>query len=221
MLTHPDILRHQLHAVIRDKQRQGRVTDGLAAALDATPASWDALHAFAQRLAALPVRAAWPHHEPSAWADIRAAWDAEDLAPAPVDDAPGRIAAGFAASCAGCILGKPLEVDPTLDEIRAAAMAVGEWPLRDYVSEALLERLGRRHGDWPRCVRGRIDHVALDDDRAGIDVALQFRFLRDVQPAGRGHVALEPALEAHALLERDVALENGVGAQDGGEIGTS
>ena len=164
MLTHPDILRHQLFAVIRDKQRQGRSTDGLVTALEAVPASWDALHAFAQRLAALPLRDGWPHHEPSDWAGIRAAWDAESLEPVAVADAPARIEAAFIASCAGCILGKPLEINPTLDEMRTAAEAVGEWPLRDYVSEALLERLGRRHGDWPACVRGRVNHVALDDD---------------------------------------------------------
>ncbi len=164
MLTHPDILRHQMHAVICEKKSQGRATDGLDAALDAVPPSWDALHAFAQRLATLPVRAGWPHHEPSDWAGIRSAWDADGLEPVPISDAAAHIEAAFVASCAGCILGKPLEVNPTLDEIRAAAEAVGEWPLRDYVSEALLERLGRRHRDWPRCVRGRVQDVALDDD---------------------------------------------------------
>lgn len=164
MLTDPALLRHQLRAVISDKQRQGHVTDGLNAALDALPSSWDALHAFATRLAALPLRADWPHREPNDWDGIRAEWDADGLDPVPVAGAAARIEAGFMASCAGCILGKPLEVNPTLAEIRAAAEAVGEWPLTDYVSEALLERLGRRHPDWPRCVRGAIDHVALDDD---------------------------------------------------------
>jgi ADP-ribosylglycohydrolase len=164
MFLDPAIIRHQLRAVIADKQGMGYATDGLNAELDALPASYDALHAFAERLSRLPLRAGWPHHEPSDWEGIRAAWDADGLEPVAVRDAGPRVAAAFVASCVGCILGKPLEVNPTLDEIRAAAEAVGEWPLNDYISEALVARLGRRHPDTPRCLRGSIDHVALDDD---------------------------------------------------------
>jgi ADP-ribosylglycohydrolase len=41
---------------------------------------------------------------------------------------------------------------------------VGEWPLRDYISEGVLEALGRRHRSWPATVRERIRYVAPDDD---------------------------------------------------------
>ena len=62
------------------------------------------------------------------------------------------------------MLGKPLEVNPTLYEIRAAAEKVGAWPLRDYIPERLLAALGRRHPSWDETVRERIEFVAPDDD---------------------------------------------------------
>jgi ADP-ribosylglycohydrolase len=166
MLPDPAILTHLLRWRIRDLAKQGHDIAGLDAALDGVGRSYDALDAFATRLAALPLRADWPWHEPSDLAGIRAAWDADGLEPVAVDPATiaPRIEAAFLASCCGCVLGKPLEVDPTLAEIRAAAEAVGEWPLRGYVSEGLLERLGRRHGDWVDTTAGRIAYVARDDD---------------------------------------------------------
>ena len=44
------------------------------------------------------------------------------------------------------ILGKPLEEAPYggLEDIRAAAQASGEWPLRDYVSDAMLPDVYKR-----------------------------------------------------------------------------
>ena len=38
------------------------------------------------------------------------------------------------------------------------------WPIRDYLSEALLDALGDRHRSWQEAVRGRIRFVARDDD---------------------------------------------------------
>jgi len=55
-------------------------------------------------------------------------------------------------------------VNPSLREIREALEAVDQWPLRDYISEEALERLGRRHGSWHETVRGKIRYVAPDDD---------------------------------------------------------
>jgi len=62
------------------------------------------------------------------------------------------------------MLGKPLEVRPTHDELRRALEQSGAWPLDDYVTERTLDVLGRRHPSWPATVRGRITCVAPDDD---------------------------------------------------------
>jgi ADP-ribosylglycohydrolase len=62
------------------------------------------------------------------------------------------------------VLGKPVEVRTTMAALQRAAEAAGEWPIRDYLSEALLNALGDRHRSWQEAVRGRIRFVARDDD---------------------------------------------------------
>jgi hypothetical protein len=168
MLPSMRLLRQQLAAIIDGKANQGHQTKGLRTALPRVPESYDALAAFAESLRHLPLREDWPYVEPNALDEIWAECDPErplgligSIIP---DDAARGAAAAFEGAVAGCILGKPLEVDPTLAEIRAAAEAVGEWPLCDYISEGLLDALGRRHRSWTETTRGRIGYVAADDD---------------------------------------------------------
>lgn len=162
-------LRAHLRSVITDKDRQGHRVEGLAEELDALPDSYDQLAALAARLATLPLRADWPHVEPSDWAGIEA-----ELAPdrprgvlRTIDpaDAAARVQAAFLGRVCGCILGKPIEFDPTLADIQAALEPQGEWPLRDYISTKAAHGFARRpHGDWVETVRERIGWVAPDDD---------------------------------------------------------
>lgn len=168
MLGTIDQYRALLREVIRNKQEQGFETFGLADRLEWLPESYDALFEFADSLAALPLRPDWPYVEPN---NLDAIWDECDpdrptllLATIEPEEAADRVEAAFLGSVCGCILGKPLEVRPTLDEIRRAAQAIDEWPLSDYVSERLREPLGRLHGSWPETVRERIRYVAPDDD---------------------------------------------------------
>ncbi|MBC8010246.1 MAG: hypothetical protein H7067_09125, partial [Burkholderiales bacterium] len=72
MLPSLDHLRRATLATLRSKHRQGHATAGLEAQLAALPASYDTLWAFAQTIADLPLRADWPHIEPSDWAGIEA-----------------------------------------------------------------------------------------------------------------------------------------------------
>ena len=53
-------LREHLQAVIKDKGRQGHVTDGLANDLTRLPDSYDALYDFALKLSHLPLQSDWP-----------------------------------------------------------------------------------------------------------------------------------------------------------------
>jgi len=140
----------------------------LLSELKRLPDSYDALAALAERLRDLPLRKDWPYEEPNDLDGIWAACDpsrpAKPLAIAYPRTIPSRIETAFLSAVCGCMLGKPLEVNPTLAEIRRAAEAVGDWPLRDYIREPLLEQLGRRHGDWHHTVRERMTYVAPDDD---------------------------------------------------------
>jgi len=167
MLSLPKV-REKLRLIIDNKEQQGHIVAGLREKLDAAPGSLDALSDFARALPALPLRADWPYVEPDDLEAILAECDPARptgaIAKMDLDDCSRRVAEGFLGSVCGCMLGKPLEIDPTFDELRAAFAPLGEWPLRDYVPVAALENLRRRNGTWPESTRGNIRWVAPDDD---------------------------------------------------------
>jgi ADP-ribosylglycohydrolase len=162
-----DILRAALAQILVDKDEQGHDTAGLADALASVPDSYDALVAFADRLAELPLRTDWPYMEPDDLDSIRAAADPARpqarIAPVAAD-AGERASTAFLSAVCGCILGKPVEFNPTLDQLRDAFEPLGAWPLRGYVPEAALDALGYVHPQWKETVAGRIQWVAPDDD---------------------------------------------------------
>jgi ADP-ribosylglycohydrolase len=168
MLPPYHVLRQALRQIILDKTQQGHIVTGLLEQVEKLPDSYDAMDQFAQGLARLPLRADWRFVEPNSLEDILAECDpARSTGPIQSVDVQAiapRVETAFLAAVCGCILGKPLEVRPTLDQVRAAAESVGEWPLNDYVSEAMLRALGRRHVSWRDCVRGSITYAASDDD---------------------------------------------------------
>ena len=168
MLPPYDVLRNALRQVITDKAQQGHVVTGLRERIDRLPESYDAMAEMAIELSRLPMRPDWRFVEPNSLEEIQAEADPK-RATGPVAKvnlaaiAP-RVEAAFLSAVCGCILGKPLEVRPTLEQIRAAGTAAGEWPIDDYISERLLAALGRRHVSWADTVRGKIEYVASDDD---------------------------------------------------------
>jgi ADP-ribosylglycohydrolase len=168
MLPSFHLLKKQLQGMLQGQTACGGDTAGFQDEFERLPDSYDALAAFAEKLARVPQRADWPYVEPNELDDIWAECDPQRplgcIGALPAAEARKRAAAGFEASVAGCILGKPLEVNPTLAEIRSAAETTGEWPLQDYISTALVQQLGRRHGCWKETVRERIQYVAPDDD---------------------------------------------------------
>jgi ADP-ribosylglycohydrolase len=173
MLLSYALMRRLLYQVIADKEEQGHQTAGLddelAGLPDGLPDDYERLADFARRLAMLPLRADWPYVEPSDLAGIWGECDPDRPAGAigtvDLDDAAARVRAGFLGSVCGCVLGKPVEVMATLDELHDALSAIGEWPIRDYLPERLAtDGLLRLHWSWPECVRGRIRWVPPDDD---------------------------------------------------------
>src|SRR5687768_14113862 len=168
MLPPYDVLRNALRQIITDKAQQGHVVTGLRERVDRLPESYDVMADMAQQLSRLPLRPDWRFVEPNSleeiWAEADPSRATGPLVAVDVRDVAPRIESAFVSAVCGCILGKPLEVRPTLEQLRAAASAVGEWPLNDYVSEAMLKALGRRHTSWSDCVRGRIEYAASDDD---------------------------------------------------------
>ena len=159
------LLRERLVQLVDDARDAGRDVDGIARALSAAPDRYDALDELAAAIADAPLRPDWPYVEPD---DLDSIWDEADperrTAPVAVPDAADRVAAAFTGSVCGCMLGKPVEIDPTLAELRAVLEPRGEWPLRDYVTEDAIHALRWQQFQWPELARERIDHVAADDD---------------------------------------------------------
>ena len=167
MLPRIEDLKVVLLDVIADRAERGYEVAGLRERVHAAPSSYDELAAIHQALDEAPRRPDWPYVEPD---DLETIWaECPDLPVDPLQqvdlDAAGRrAAAGFLGSVCGCVLGKPVEVRTTMAALQRAAEAAGEWPIRDYLSEALLNALGDRHRSWQEAVRGRIRFVARDDD---------------------------------------------------------
>lgn len=168
MLPSRGWLRRRIEGVITSKARQGHVVDRLGEELSALPDSYDALMEFAGRLVDLPMREDWPYHEPNDLAGIWAECDPDRpggaMCEVDLDDAARRVEAAFLGSVCGCMLGKPVEFDPTMAQLREALEATGEWPLDDYVSEKTLDALSQRHKSWATTVRESLHFVAPDDD---------------------------------------------------------
>ncbi len=169
MLPTPDQYRTLVRIAIEGLASQGYDTGGALAALEAAPASLDALAQVAASLDDLTLRPDWPYVEPNDLDGIRAEWAAQEDWHDPSGDVDlaavaSRIEDAFVARVCGCMLGKPFEIRPTLEDIRTALEPHGEWPLRFYPSEAAVKSLKALQGQWPELVRERISHVAPDDD---------------------------------------------------------
>ena len=170
MLPTTKELKETLKGVIASRHKQGYETKGLQTELERLKEcdGYDVLAKFADRLDNLEFRKDWRYVEPESLEDIRSecpsGFRQGPLASISPDDAEKRVAAAFEASVAGCILGKPLEFDPTLDDIKNAAEQIGEWPIRDYIPRKMLDVMGKEHGSAATCCRENIRFVEQDDD---------------------------------------------------------
>lgn len=166
MLESKESLFSDLEHTLLDMEKQGYDVGEPRSLLYRLPMTYDALIEFASRLAQTPLRADWPYHEPDCWEDIVAATPDASRVPQPLDakSAKDKAEAAFLASVCGCMLGKPLEIGPDLELLKNAFLPLGEWPLRYYISKAMLDGLPRRHPSWSVCCRENINFVSADDD---------------------------------------------------------
>ncbi len=163
------LLHSTLKQVLADRKSQGHETTAAEAELAGLPDSYDALIGFAEKVPKLPKRPDYKWVHPETWADIVAEMapnrPADPVAKIDLADAAKRVEAGFLGSICGCILGKPLEIHGTLEQIKPALQKIGEWPLNQYVSKRLESEVGiKLHPDAPITVRENIHYVAPDDD---------------------------------------------------------
>jgi hypothetical protein len=165
--TH-DQLRDRLKHVLREKNAQGHDTSGWTEKLDQVPDSYDALWHFAHDVSDLPLRPDWPYVEPNEleeiWAECDPSRPQSTLGELNLERLKSHVETAFLASVCGCVLGKPLEINPTLGQLREALEKTGDWPLCDYISESTLSHLPSRHSSWENTTRERIRFVEPDDD---------------------------------------------------------
>lgn len=172
MLPEFKILRDSIAAVIKGREQQGHITDGLLEELEAIPDSYDRLWELAKRLPDLPMRRDWPYREPN---DLEEIWrECDPGRPLgfvgktdiydDVENITRRLETAFLSAVCGCILGKPVEVNPSLADIQHALESIGEWPMNDYISDRAKEALPRVSSSWNTTTRENIKYVAPDDD---------------------------------------------------------
>ena len=165
-------LRAHFQQAIQEKSLQGYDISGIDAEMLFVPDSYDDLIAFARELTVLPHRPDWRYTEPDDLEAIHAeSYPSRALgkigAITPEEAVP-RVRTAFLASICGCILGKPVEFNPTLGELETMLSAIGEWPITDYLSEKIIPATISRRGSpmpyWNRVYRDQIEFVMPDDD---------------------------------------------------------
>ena len=160
-------LKQNLGRMLDTLNEQGHDTADARIKWSALPDSYDEIIAFAQDLINLPMRSDWEYNEPLTYEEIEAEMSPDrgkHIKSADTEVCAKKAEAAFLGSVLGCILGKPLEINPSYAELKTAGEKIGEWPVSDFISEKFLQTLGRRHGSWTETIKEKIRYVAPDDD---------------------------------------------------------
>ena len=163
-------LREMVAEEIVERRESGYAIDDVAPSADAiVRAREHELREFLSRLAAAPRSPDWRYEEPSELAAIEAA---QPPAPAraglTLDEASlgDRILAAWRGRCAGCALGKPVEIWPR-EAIRRYLEPLGAYPVAAYLPpppDPLPAGLPELNPSWREATRGRVAGVPRDDD---------------------------------------------------------
>jgi ADP-ribosylglycohydrolase len=160
-------LRDLVAGELAQRRESGYEVSGLEAVVAAALADGSVpLEELLDRLERAPRLDDWPYQEPSRLEEL----PAQLPEPSPMSlqlDEPelrDRLLGAWLGRCAGCTLGKPVE-GWTYDRIRRYLELAGAYPLLDYLPalEPAPEGLELR-ASWPETTRGRIRHMARDDD---------------------------------------------------------
>lgn len=125
-----------------------------------------ALMALHTQLQTLPLRADWHYDEPSDLAGILAARPEQPMPPRlflAEEEIRNKILGGWLGRIAGCILGKPLEVHVSQEQIRSYLEGANAYPLDDFIpAQSRDGRVLRR--DCVPSMRGYVQYAQEDDD---------------------------------------------------------
>jgi ADP-ribosylglycohydrolase len=138
----------------------------IEAALSDPASSDERLTVLNQQLLSTFRSADWNYVEPDRLDQILATLPVAEV-PEPVTDLSDKVHGAWLGRCAGCNLGKPIELGEywTQGRIRDYLMLAGAWPLDDYIPamDPMPDGYVLREC-WPETTRGNIDASARDDD---------------------------------------------------------
>jgi len=161
-----NVMAERIRQEIQIREQQGYAVDGLLDQWEQVKDQRAALMEMHQRMKTLSLRPGWPYHEPSDLAGIR------QVRPDPValpdfylaeGEVRNKIHGAWLGRAAGCVLGKPLEIGASQDDIREYLQGANAYPLQDYVP-AQSRRGKPLRRDCVPSMQGYVRYAQEDDD---------------------------------------------------------
>lgn len=162
-----DVVAERIRQEIKVRDLQGYVVDGLLERWEQIHRDRQALLTLHQQLKSLPLRPGWPYHEPSDLEGIRQA------RPDPVtlpdfylaeEEIRNKIHGAWLGRVSACILGKPLEMGFSQDEIRDYLEGANAYPLQDFVPAQSRSHVRSLRRDCVPSMQGYVRYAQEDDD---------------------------------------------------------
>jgi hypothetical protein len=162
-----DVVAERVRQEMTTRVLQGYELNGLTTQRDQlAQLDRDALMGIHKQLKALPQRSDWPYDEPSTLLAIQQSRPAPTPMPAfylAEDELRNKIHGAWLGRVVGCILGKPLEMGWTQEQIRTYLQGADAYPLRDYVpAQSRSDLILRR--DCVPSMRDYVTYAQEDDD---------------------------------------------------------
>ncbi len=160
-----EIVAERIRQEIGQRELQGFQLDGMYEAWEQAGSDYSALIGLHERLKSLPMRVDWHYCEPSDLEGIRQERSASTPPPFFLAESEihQKIYGAWLGRIAGCILGKPLEMDMNQQQIRSYLEGANAYPLDNFVpSLSRNERPLRR--DCVPSMRGYVHYAQEDDD---------------------------------------------------------
>lgn len=161
-----EIVAERVRQEIEARALQGYELDGVNEAWQHAQSSYDALLKLHERLKSLAIRADWSYREPSELDAIRS--ERPSAIPLPPfylgeTEILQKIHGAWLGRIAGCILGKPLEMSLSREDIQSYLQGANAYPLDDFVPpQSRNATLLRR--DCVPSMRGYVSYAQEDDD---------------------------------------------------------
>ena len=161
------IVAERIRQEIEARNLQGYVVDGLMDRWRNAKSDREALMELHDQMKSLPLRPDWPYQEPSGLEDIRQA--RPDPVPLPdfylsETEVRNKIHGAWLGRAVACVLGKPLEMGFSMDEIQDYLKGANAYPLDDYVPAQSRSAVRPLRRDCVPSMRGYVHYVQEDDD---------------------------------------------------------